>query len=300
MRATTITAAAALFLTMLGGSAAAQTACARDARPCAAACAELCGGSEVCAACAADAACVAAEAACAADGDRVPLSGAPAPAPQIAGAVGTPSLAPRVLFLMGRFEPPAAYYGYLAIGAEVDDARREAVARALGCAVETFGADAPAPDGLALIALPSLGPGPDPAAGDGATPPREILDLYDAVRGQRWLRAAGYALGERFDADRAVLFIGSRRPRAQQLDSVALAAVDPNDPVFADASGLEPSGLEAWTASIIEGVRSGAVRSRQDYQAWMETYAWVEWASSPITGLFTVSRAFAAPPIECG
>lgn len=297
---------AAAFAFVATAASAQPSVCARSEPACASACAALCGGGESCAACAEADACRSADAACDAE-DGAASGAAPMAAPQIAPAAPSAAaseLSPRVLFLVGRFEPIAAYYGYLAIGADVDRARREAVARALGCAVDSFGDGSPDPSELALIALPATGAGPAPSVGGAATPPEEIIDLYDAVRGQRWLRAAGFALGESFDADRAILFIGSRRPRAQQLDSVALPAADPNvdpmDPVFADASGLEPSGLEAWTMAVIDGVRSGAVRSRQDYQSWMEAYAWVEWASSPVTGLFTVTRASAAPPIACG
>lgn len=199
----------------------------------------------------------------------------------------------RVLFLASRqSEPEAEYYGYLLIGENVSETRKSAVAAAIACRLEAL------PDAEAAAAVERLGLFSLPAlrqAGATRVTAEQVLSAYDFERAARWLRAAGYATGESFHRNSAIVFVGSTLPRARQMDSVALpGAREGLDPVVADASGLSANFAAAWVGRIIDGLEAGEVRSRQDLQGWMEATSWLDWAGQPILNLFRVNEAQAS------
>lgn len=220
---------------------------------------------------------------------------APAPAasaaPTIAEAEATrQDLNGRVLFLSSNLsEPSAEYYGYLLIGKNVSDSRKRAVAEAIACRLEALpnAEAAAAVQRLGLMSLPSLRD-----AGASRVTADEVLAAYDFTRAARWLRAAGYATGQEFHPNSAIVFIGSRIQRARQMDGVALpGSRDRTDPVVADASGLSANFAAAWVGQIIDGLRAGNVRSRQELQVLMEASSWIDWASQPLRSLVSVAQA---------
>lgn len=204
------------------------------------------------------------------------------------------SLEGRIFFLKrAESEPDALFYGYLVIGPNVSEARKLAVIQGLACRLDVVTSETAASvERLGLVTIPAL---TDPQA--DVTSPQEMLSAYDFPRAERWMRAAGFSVEEEFDIDSAVLFIGSRIRRARQLDAVLLPGPDSQlDPVVADASALSPRYLERWTAEIVEGVRNGSIRSRQDLQTLMETHSWLETIGAPIASLLRIAPAQAAPP----
>lgn len=320
-------AAIALLTVGAAGPARAQSACSAVLASCQAACAERCsaaGGSNCDAVCAADRECDAAYFDCEllnSDTGSSTLGGAasapPAPAPatrsrapaaEAAVAAAPAPFAPaeaglegRIFFLLrAEAEPPADYYGYILIGANVPADRKNAVAEGLACRLDVVSAEAAAQmDALGLISIPATGL----VAADVVAPDR-LLQLYDFPRAERWLRAASFAADTPFDPDEAILFIGSASPRARQLDSVALPGDGlggaGGDPVIADASALSPRYLSRWTAEVIDGVRGGAVQSRQDMQTLMEAHSWLELIGDPLAAVMRIGPAEAAPtPAAC-
>lgn len=230
-----------------------------------------------------------------------PSSLAPAPrraqraSPRTQAAVGP--LAGRLFFLTpGQPEPEAVYYGYLAIGADVSEARKNAVAEAIACRLQAL------PDAEAAAAIERLGLFTIPAdrdAGSAQVSPARVAASYDYGRARRWLRAAGFAVEQRFDPADAIVFIASPSPRARAMDSVALAGTaDPEALVVADASALSARYAAAWVGQIIDSFEGGAVSTRQELQGVMETISWIDWAQEPLVNLFRVAPAEAANPPE--
>ena len=196
----------------------------------------------------------------------------------------------RILFLpRGETEPDATFYGYIVIGPDVSPERKSAVAEGFACRLDAL-PDVAAAEGVSRLGLVMLPASRD--AGAGATTPAAMLSAYDFPRAGRWLRAAAAAAAESFDPAEAVLFIGSNQPRSRQLDSVALPGPAPSaqdadalDPVIADASALSARYLSRWTSLVIDGVRDGAVASRQQMQGLMEAHSWLESVGGPLAAV---------------
>ncbi|MEL6977123.1 MAG: hypothetical protein AAGM38_00390 [Pseudomonadota bacterium] len=270
-------------------------ACPSEDPRCDAACARACATDD--AACLA--ACGARLAAPEEAGAAPSVAAPPAAASRVQTANAEP-LSPHILFLSTRDREPerALYYGYLLIGEGVSAARKAAVAEAVACRLKALPdlEAAAAVERLGLVSLPALR-----EAGATQVSPAEVLDAYDFRRAAVWLRAAGVVAGERFDPDRAIVFVASSRARARQMDSVAMPGPDESgDPVIADASALSAAFAAAWAGSIIDGMERGAVRSRQEFQLVMEANSWITWATAPVTSLFRITPAHAAAaPAAC-
>lgn len=239
-------------------------------------------------------------------GERLEAAPAPAPAPRRATtrsaspSTHSASLEGRVYFLL-RSEPEprgAEFYGYLVIGPNVAADRKIAVMRGVGCRLDVAPTReaAEAIDKLGLVTLPSLRP-----ASGTTTNPLEMINNYDTVRAERWVEAAETASGERFDSSQVILFIGSKQPRAAQLDTRSLP--DPrrdSSMVIADASALDARYLSRWTHEVVSGVKSGEVASRQDMQSLMEYHSWITTLGSPLAAVMKIAPASAAtPPASC-
>ena len=136
-----------------------------------------------------------------------------APRVQSLEAPSAPPAAPleaKIHFLTpGSDEPVARYYGYFA------DRRRGWIrfgARRsrgpIACRLEALpdAAAAADVDRLGLVSIPTLR-----EAGATRVEPGMVLRAYDFRRAQRWLRAAGFAVGRDFNPASAVVFVGSRR-----------------------------------------------------------------------------------------
>lgn len=297
---------AAAVVVGAGSAGADESACRTALEDCVAACRADCAPADVgCADACADSSCGVLFQTCmsnigGSDGAVPEAMAAPAPAVQSLEIGAAEPLVGRIHFLEPReAEPDALYYGYILVGSAVSPPRREALARAVACRLDALptAADADEVDRLGLITVPALRP-----AGRREVTPEQVLAAYDLPRAQRWLRAAGFAAGQDFNPATAIVFVGSRTPRARQMDAVALPGpTEAEDPVIADASTLSARYVEAWAIRVIDGVEAGRVRSRQDLQALMEANSWIEWAATPVASLFriTPAQASAPPTIQC-
>lgn len=305
--------AASVAAWLIGGGP--SLAC-EDASTCLADCAAICAGDEACLE-RCSARCMAALEACEPAAGAAPAEAQAAPPPPPApaapavdprvqtgaatAAASDTAVAPleaRILFLPRGIEEPAArFYGYILIGDEVARDRKNAVAEGFACRIDAL------PDADAAAEVAALGLVVAPAtrgAGAETTSPAAMLEAYDFPRAGAWLRAAAAAAEADFDLSDAVLFIGSRQPRARQLDSVALPGPgDLGDPVIADASLLSPRYLSRWTAEVIEGVKSGTIASRQDMQGLMEAHSAFERLGDPLAAWLQIGEAEAAPRAAC-
>lgn len=236
--------------------------------------------------------------------EEAPAAAAPPPAPSAsrsARRTQSTSLQGRVFFLVRSAPEPrtAKYYGYLVIGPNVSAERKIAVMRGIGCRLDV----APTLEAaekiknLGLVSLPSV----RPASGD-TTNPLEMINNYDAVRAERWMEAAADAADTRFNASRAILFIGSTKKLADLMDRRRMPEPLKNGITIADASDLNPRYLERWTHEVVKGVKSGDVASRQDMQSLMEYHSWLTMLGSPLAAVLRVGATdaqAATPPASC-
>lgn len=232
----------------------------------------------------------------------------PSPAPatrgRTAASPGTHSmrLEGRVFFLQRAAREPsrAKYYGYLVIGPNVEPKRKIAVMRGIGCRLDVVenAEEADKIKNLGLVSVPSK----KPASGT-STNPKEMIDNYDTVRAERWLEAAEDAADVYFDPAKAILFIGSTKRRATQLDRIELPDLDDDKTiVVADASDLDPRYLSRWTYEVVQGIKTGAVASRQDMQLLMEYHSWFNRLGSPLAAVLKLSPTSAqasTAPASC-
>lgn len=192
----------------------------------------------------------------------------------------------------GREPRNSIFYGYIVIGPGVAPERKAAVFRAFACRVDavTSVEQAEAIDGLGVMVFPSATP-----LDKEILLPSDILTRYDFTRAGRWLGAVDTLADDAIDSENSILFLGSRVPRANELDADAiLYDIETSDPVIADASALSPRYLERWAFEIIQNVKQGEMRSRADLQTLMEIHSWIEVIGGPFAQILRITEVEAS------